>query len=135
VDAGEAKEIGLANRVVPKGRALIEAEKLAEELVRFPQACMLADRKSTYEQFNLSINDALLMEVKRGSKVLQTESIAGARQFAVEVRIVACSPCLLCPGQGPTRRVRFEASREAVGTQIATSIILYFVPMLAILQH
>lgn len=86
VDAEEAHAIGLANRVVPRGRALIEAEQLALQLASFPQGCMLADRQSAYEQFSLPLIDALRMEFERGSTVLQTESLRGATQFAVEVR-------------------------------------------------
>jgi enoyl-CoA hydratase len=37
VDAKEAYQIGLANRVVPKGKSREEAEKLALEISRFPQ--------------------------------------------------------------------------------------------------
>lgn len=86
MDAHEAKEMGLANRVVPKGRALLEAERLAESLLAFPQECMKADRQTAYEQFNMPVADALRLETQRGSKVLASESVAGARQFAVEVR-------------------------------------------------
>ena len=44
VGAAEALAIGLANRVVPDGRARAEAEALAAEIARFPQLCMRADR-------------------------------------------------------------------------------------------
>lgn len=71
--------------MVPKGRALHEAEQLASLLISFPQNCMLADRLTAYEQFSLSLPDALALEVKRGSKVLVSESIEGAKQFAIEV--------------------------------------------------
>ena len=37
VDAGEAKAIGLVDRVVEPGTALHAAQQLAEELSRFPQ--------------------------------------------------------------------------------------------------
>ena len=41
-------QTGLANRVVPKGRALEEALKLANQIAAFPQACLNADRRSAY---------------------------------------------------------------------------------------
>src|SRR6478735_6629057 len=40
VGAREAFDWGLANRLVPEGRALAEAKTLAEQLARFPQVCM-----------------------------------------------------------------------------------------------
>lgn len=48
VEAVEAKAIGLANRVVPQGKARSEAEKLAKQISDFPQACMRSDRWDTF---------------------------------------------------------------------------------------
>ena len=36
VDAVEAKNIGLANRIVPHGKSREAAEELAEQIARFP---------------------------------------------------------------------------------------------------
>src|SRR5215469_10753024 len=46
VGAAEAKEMGLANRVVPKGEARQRAEDLAQEIARMPQLCLRSDRAS-----------------------------------------------------------------------------------------
>src|SRR5262250_1905897 len=54
VEAREALQMGLVNRVVAKGAAREEAEKLAREIAAFPQVCMREDRMSAYEQFDLS---------------------------------------------------------------------------------
>jgi enoyl-CoA hydratase len=51
VAAEEALAMGLANRVVPEGTALVAAQELAAQLAAFPQACMRADRASAYEQW------------------------------------------------------------------------------------
>ncbi|KXS93731.1 hypothetical protein AC579_2179 [Pseudocercospora musae] len=48
VGAEEALRMGLANRIVPKGKALEEALVLAESLLKFPQLCMNLDRNSCY---------------------------------------------------------------------------------------
>src|SRR5690606_5164512 len=48
VDAQEALQWGLANRVVKAGEARAAAVSLAKEIARFPQACMRADRASAY---------------------------------------------------------------------------------------
>jgi enoyl-CoA hydratase len=82
VSAQEALGLGLVNRVVPRGQARTTAEALARELAAFPQACMNADRRSAYEQASLPLEAALVQEFQGGIRVLETESLAGARRFA-----------------------------------------------------
>lgn len=83
VDAEEAYAIGLANRLVEDGEALAAALRLAEDLSRYPQRCMRSDRLSAYEQWSLSLNDALLNEFKRGLEVVESrETVEGAARFA-----------------------------------------------------
>ena len=81
VGADEALAIGLANRVVPKGRSRQAAEELAAELARSPQGCMRADRLSALHQWGQSEADAMAFEFGSLSEVA-AESIAGARRFA-----------------------------------------------------
>ncbi|XP_031558737.1 uncharacterized protein LOC116295133 [Actinia tenebrosa] len=84
VKADEALHIGLANRVVPKGKAIEECVKLAEQIAKYPQESLKADRKSAfYSAYNAdSFYDALTYEYRKGVK-LQTikDSIEGARKF------------------------------------------------------
>jgi enoyl-CoA hydratase len=83
VGAEEAREIGLANRVVENGQALPAALELAEELGRFPQACLRADRLSACEQWGLSLEAALGNEYERGLAVLAaSETPEGPARFA-----------------------------------------------------
>src|SRR5499433_3190470 len=82
VGALEALRMGLVNRVVAKGAAREEAEKLAREIAAFPQVCMREDRMSAYEQFNLSLTDALRNEFNHGLISLQAGSREGAARFA-----------------------------------------------------
>src|SRR5262245_31242933 len=49
VDAQEALQFGLANRVVPSGTAREAAEALAAELAALPQTCLRNDRLSAIE--------------------------------------------------------------------------------------
>ncbi len=81
VGAQEALAMGLVNRIVPHGQARQAAEELAREISRFPQACMRSDRRSAYEQFDLSFHEAMANEFQHGYGVLQ-EGIAGAQRFA-----------------------------------------------------
>src|SRR5215813_9605632 len=81
VSAQEALAMGLANRVVPRGQSRAAAEQLAAEIAAFPQICMRGDRRSAYEQFALSILDAIRNELRHGNRALG-EAWAGAREFA-----------------------------------------------------
>jgi enoyl-CoA hydratase len=81
VAAAEALEIGLANRVVPRGTARAAAEHLAATLAMFPQAGLRGDRLSAWEQAGLSLKQALDNEFARGIGAA-AEAVAGAARFA-----------------------------------------------------
>ena len=81
--AAEAQAIGLAHRVVPQGQALAAALTLAAELAALPQTCLRNDRLSLLEQWDLSEDEALRNELRRGLATLASgESVAGATRFA-----------------------------------------------------
>jgi enoyl-CoA hydratase len=80
VDAREAREIGLANRVVPDGESRLAAEALAAELARFPQACLREDRLSALEQWGLPEDQAIANELEHGIRSL-AEVQAGVERF------------------------------------------------------
>ena len=82
VYAPEALQMGLVNRVVPHGQARVEAEKLAEQIAKFPQICMRGDRMSAYEQFDRDFDDAIRNEFQHGVNALGAEAAAGAQRFA-----------------------------------------------------
>ena len=83
VEADEALQIGLANRVVDDGQALAAAVELAGELCRFPQNCLRSDRLSACEQWGMSPDEALANEFERGMQVIESgETVAGATRFA-----------------------------------------------------
>ena len=82
VEAKEAYNMGLANRVVPHGMALEEAENLAREIAAFPSICMNSDRMGVYEQWSLPLEEAMKNEFRRGMKVIESgESLNGAARF------------------------------------------------------
>ena len=81
VEAGECERIGLANRLCEDGGALEAALALAEELTRFPQACMRADRRSLMTQWSLDPAEALVNEWKSAA-TFRAEGSAGAARFA-----------------------------------------------------
>lgn len=83
VEAREALEMGLANRLVPRGEALGAALALAEQLSAFPQACMRNDRASAIAQWSLGWDAATHLEAELGRSTLSSgEVLAGATRFA-----------------------------------------------------
>jgi enoyl-CoA hydratase len=82
VDAREALEWGLVNRITPVACARAEAVALAHEIARFPQACLRADRASTFAGWSRDLHDALMREAERGVPVVAAEGRAGAARFA-----------------------------------------------------
>ena len=83
VSGDEARMMGLANRLVEKGTALREAVALAKQIAAFPQLCMRSDRMSSYRQWELPLDEALRLETRLGTEVIQSgETLAGATRFA-----------------------------------------------------
>ena len=81
VPAPEALAMGLVNRLTPPGGALAAAQELARQIAAFPQQCMLADRRSAYEQWDLPLDMALRREGAQGVPVVLAEGEAGAARF------------------------------------------------------
>jgi len=81
VDAAEALQMGLANRVVPTGQAREAAIALAQQIAAFPQATLRADRENAYVQWDLPLGEALQQEWQRG-KARIPDALEGATRFA-----------------------------------------------------
>ena len=82
VSADEALQLGLVDRVVHGGQALAGAHAMAEDLARFPQAGLRADRRSVLNQWSLSLEDAAAAEYRGGIDVIASgEAREGARRF------------------------------------------------------
>ncbi len=81
VEAREALQMGLANRVVPVGESLTAAHDLAEQLAAFPQLCLRTDRESSYRQWDLPLDAALRSEGAAGVPVVMAEGADGAQRF------------------------------------------------------
>src|SRR5262249_9743488 len=77
VTAEEAYRIGLAEKVVPPGKARAAGEAMAAEIARFPQACVRADRLSLYRADGLSLRAGLESEWATSSGIVTAEGIAG----------------------------------------------------------
>ena len=82
VEAREALQMGLANRVVANGTAKAAAVQLAHQIAAFPQICLQGDRMSAIEQFDLPFDQAMANEFNHGLQSLEEEAVAGAARFA-----------------------------------------------------
>jgi enoyl-CoA hydratase len=82
VAAPEALSIGLANRLVPAGRAEDTARDLALQIAAFPQTCLRNDRASAFAQWGLDEAGAMANEFRLGVQTLESgEAVAGAGRF------------------------------------------------------
>ena len=83
VSGQEAFNMGLANRLCSPGMALSEAQNLAQQLAEFPKLCLRSDRRSSYEQWGMSFEDALRNETVLGRETIESgETREGATRFA-----------------------------------------------------
>ncbi len=82
VTAQEALRIGACERVVADGESRRAAEALAQEIARFPQGCLRADRQSVYAQSGLSEMEGLRSEWRISARMVAEEGLEGAARFA-----------------------------------------------------
>ena len=82
VDAQEAMQIGLCEYVVPEGGARAKAEALAQDIARYPQSCVRADRRSARAQAGLSEREAMRAEWQGSKGEVAAAGVAGAGRFA-----------------------------------------------------
>lgn len=83
VEAREALQMGIANRLVPKGEARSHAIALARDLAAFPQRCLRNDKRSALAQWDLDEEAAIMDEMRGGLEVIASgETVAGATRFA-----------------------------------------------------
>ena len=66
VSGDEARMMGLANVLIEPGRALEGAIELAQRLAAFPQRLHAQRSRGSYAQWDLSLDDALREETRRG---------------------------------------------------------------------
>jgi len=83
VSGDEAVAMGLVNRSVAPGTALVAAVELATEIASLPQVCLRNDRRSSYDQWGLDERDALGRETELGLATLSSpETLEGVTRFA-----------------------------------------------------
>ena len=86
VSGEEAFAMGLANRLVERGKAREEAETLAARITAFPQSCMRSDRRAVHAGFDLPIDEAMELEFRLGMEVIaEGELQKGVRLFSQRI--------------------------------------------------
>lgn len=81
VGAEEARQLGLATRVVPDGTSLAAAQELAHQVAGFPQIAMRSDRASVYAQAGRPLAEALARETELSLQAKRQEAAGGAARF------------------------------------------------------
>lgn len=81
VEAREALEIGLVNRLVPAGRARAEAETLAGELAALPWDCLVSDRRAVYDGLGRPPARAMEREFRHGVETIRRTGLADVAGF------------------------------------------------------
>ena len=82
VPAEEAYRIGLCEKLVGHGAAREAAEDMAQQIARFPQACVRADRLSAYRAWGKPVRQGLESEWATSAGIVKAEGIRGATRFA-----------------------------------------------------
>lgn len=75
ISAQEAKEIGLVNKVVPKGEALAAAKKLAKTIASYSLPALQFIKQAVDRGDPLSLEEGLRVEAELFAKVFKTEDI------------------------------------------------------------
>jgi enoyl-CoA hydratase len=81
VGADEALAMGLLTEIVPPSRHVERALELAQNLARFPQSTMLADRRAALEGSGLTLPEGLALEAQAGPETY-ADAVRGAARFA-----------------------------------------------------
>ena len=82
VDAEEALQIGLANRVVDRGQSLAAALSIARELCEVPQTAMRTDKTAAILGYGMPLEEGLRLEALLGQYALaDPDLVEGAAAF------------------------------------------------------
>ena len=82
VPADEALRIGMCEQVAPTGGARAAAEAMAQEIARFPQGAVRADRRTVHESYGLPLREGMRVEWHNGVDAVRQEGTTGATRFS-----------------------------------------------------
>ncbi len=75
IDANEAKAIGLVEKVVPRGKALPEAKKIAKRILRNGPIGVMNAKKAINEGIHMTLEDGLKREAQLFSSLFETRDL------------------------------------------------------------
>jgi enoyl-CoA hydratase len=82
IDAQEAYRIGLANEVVPKGKALTRALELASFIAELPQPAIRTDKEAAVRGFGEPLSEGLRIEAECFNRsIFDPATLEGLRRF------------------------------------------------------
>ncbi|GER68035.1 enoyl-CoA hydratase [Weizmannia acidilactici] len=84
--AAEAKEIGMVNHVVPKGKSLEKALELAREICKFSFPILMYAKRAVEEGYEQTMDEGLVTEAEYFGKVFETKNVREGLQAFIEKR-------------------------------------------------
>ena len=82
IDAAEAREIGLVNKVVPSGKCREHAVELAHSIAALPQPAIRTDKEAAVRGFGLPLDEGLRIEAQCFHRsIVSPETLEGLRRF------------------------------------------------------
>jgi enoyl-CoA hydratase len=82
IEASRALAMGLAQEVVPHGKALARAMELAARIASFGQTSLRSDRRSALATFGVPLGEGLVLEAELGTPTAEHPEFAdGVRRF------------------------------------------------------
>lgn len=93
ITAGQAKEIGLVNQVVPQGEALTAAKKLARNIAQKSLPALTFIKEAVDKGSQLSLEEGVKLEAELLGKVFQTKDIREGVAAFLEKRAPVFKHC------------------------------------------
>ena len=75
IDANEAKRIGFAERIAPKREAVVEAKKLAKQVLSREPVAVANAKKAINDGLDMPIEESLKLETQLFSDLFKTQDI------------------------------------------------------------
>jgi enoyl-CoA hydratase len=84
--AEEAKQIGLVNHVVPRGKALEKAIEIAERITRFSLPALTFAKRSIDDGYERTLEEGLVIEAEYFGHVFQTKDVKEGVEAFIQKR-------------------------------------------------
>lgn len=86
VNGKEAERIGLANHVVPQGKAMEKAEEIANQISKFSLPALSLMKQAINEGLSTSLREGLQIEAENFGKVFETEDVKEGLEAFIQKR-------------------------------------------------